>query len=131
MSRVYKCPICGKSYASLQDMYKCAQGCEAKEKEAERNKARETEAMRKAEKEINDLYEALKSKINAFNARYSSFSHYDITITKGIKKKASTNDDEEFLNKTLEGLKNVNPALNYTKTDLETFLKELVEDWGL
>lgn len=128
MERVYKCPICGNTYASLKDMYKCAQKCEAEEMEAEKNKTRE--AMEKAEKEINDLYQTIKSKINDFNTRYPSV-HYDISITRGSKKKTSANDNEEFTNKMLEELKNVNPALNYTKTDLENFLESLIEDWGL
>lgn len=128
MSRVYKCPICGETYTSLQDMYKCAQKCEAKEKEMEEKKTRE--AMEKAERQINDLYQTIKSKINDFNARYPS-AHYDISITRGSKKETPSNDNEEFTNKMYEGLKNVNPALNYTKTDLEEFLEGLIEDWGL
>jgi len=127
MSRVYKCPICGETYTSLQDMYQCAQKCEAKEKEVEEKKTRE--AMKKVEKEINDLYQTLKSKINDFNTRYPSV-HYDISITRGGKK-TSANDNEEFADKMFEELKNANPALNYTKTDLEEFLESLIEDWGL
>jgi hypothetical protein len=68
-NRVYKCPICGKSYTSLNDMYKCAQACEKKEEDDKIEKAKQTdERDRKArEAGIAELYKELNEAISLYN----------------------------------------------------------------
>ena len=117
MERVYHCPICGKTYASLKDMYVCAQACEAKELAKESK----IEADRKAaEKRILDKYEALRTEIHNYNVKYApnSFNlvmkHQGQTLANGG---------------TADKSGDIKSILNYNKpnVNLEAFLKNEIE----
>lgn len=117
MERVYKCPICGNSYASLNDMYICAQKCESKEKENENKIEKERKI---AEQNILSKYEALKTEIHNYNVKYAP-NYFDLIMKH--QGKTLANKDEEVLNK----MKNVKPPLNYnekTSESLEDFLQK-------
>lgn len=117
MERVYKCPICGKTYTSLKDMYMCAQKCEMKETENENKIEKERKI---AEQSILSKYEALKTEIHNYNVKYAP-NCFDLIMKH--QGKTLANKDEEVLNK----MKNVKPPLNYnekTSEDLEDFLQK-------
>ena len=117
MERIYHCPICGKTYTSLTEMYNCARSCEAKEIA---NESKLETERKEAEKAILNQYEKLKTDIHNYNLKYSPNS-FDIFMKHQGQTLAS--------NDTLEKMKNVKPALNYNKkankenVSLEDFLR--------
>ena len=112
MGRVYKCPICGKSYASLTDMYKCAQECEAKENAKAINEA----AMQRRledEAEIRKAYQNLKTKIEKFNRTYES-CFFSISMDYGSK--------------NVTAPRAAAPAQKIGASRLEKFLSDFIKD---
>lgn len=117
MERVYHCPICGKTYASLKDMYVCAQACEAKELAKESK----IEADRKAaEKRILDKYEALRAEIHNYNVKYAPNSFNLVMKHQGQTLANSGTSDKSG---------DIKSILNYNKPNinLEAFLKNEIE----
>lgn len=81
--RIYKCPICGKSYTSLEDMYTCGIKCEKKEKEkieAEKAKLAKSAEFKADENVIQKAYDELYEKIKSFNKKYKGKSSYQISL---------------------------------------------------
>lgn len=113
-NRVYHCPICGKTYASLTDMYHCAQLCESKER------ARESQAeieRANAELDIASKYEKLKAAIAKYNAKYKEYSyelvlkHEGPTLAASSLSATATAKNKESVD--LAKLLNSTPPLNY------------------
>jgi DNA repair exonuclease SbcCD ATPase subunit len=112
MGRVYKCPICGKSYSSLVEMYKCAQECEDKENA----RAIDEAAMQKRfedEAEIREAYQNLKTKIEKFNRTYGNCS-FSISMDYGSK--------------NVTAPRAAAPAQKIGASRLEKFLSDFIKD---
>ena len=119
-TRVYRCPICGKTYASLKDMYICAQNCEAQEIKNENKVEKERAA---AEQGILNKYKALQNEINDYNKKYSSnhFNIIELTMKYRDRIIRTENKDNSRTEKN-----ETKTAFNDTTADneyLESFLK--------
>lgn len=86
----YYCPICGKMYTDLSQMYNCAVECEKKEKTkaavAKINEAKRTNA----EAEIKATYDALIKKITKYNNTFKDYN-YSCTLRHSGKTLAAQN----------------------------------------
>lgn len=100
----YYCPICGKMYTDLSQMYNCAVECEKKEKtKAAVTKANEAKRVN-AEAEIKATYDALIKKITKYNNTFKDYS-YSCTLRHSGKTLAAQNvsiKEKEIDNKTLD-----------------------------
>lgn len=120
-TRVYRCPICGKTYTSLKDMYACAQNCEAQEIKNENDKVEKERIA--AEQSILNKYKALQDEIVDYNKKYASNHFNMIELTMKHRDRINKTKDEH----------NSSPEKNETKTTfndttadneyLESFLK--------
>lgn len=119
-TRVYRCPICGKTYASLKDMYICAQNCEAQEIKNENEVEKERIA---AEQSILNKYKALQNEINDYNKKYASNQFNMIELT--MKHRGKTNKTKNE-NSSSPEKNETKTAFNDTTAEneyLESFLK--------
>lgn len=115
--RIYHCPICGKTYASLSDMYNCAQVCEAKEKAEKITKERDD-----AEAALIKKFTELEQEIVKFNTKYKdSFPEIKLsrgnTLSDNIESKRKQNTPSFNCANKNEKIK------TSTEDSLETFLK--------
>ena len=119
-TRVYRCPICGKTYASLKDMYVCAQNCEAQEIKNENKVEKERIA---AEQSIVNKYKALQNEIIDYNNKYASnhFNKIELTMKYRDRINRTENKDNSRAEKS-----ETKTAFNDATADneyLESFLK--------
>lgn len=121
-TRVYRCPICGKAYTSLKDMYVCAQNCEVQEIKNENEVEKERIA---AEESIVNKYKALQNDIIDYNKKYASnhFNMIELTMKHRdrINKTKDENNSSSEKNKTKTAFNDT--TANDEFLDLESFLK--------
>lgn len=123
VDRVYKCPICGKSYSSLNEMYVCAQGCEKKEENEKIEKAKQAaERDRKArEAGIAELYKELSEAIALYNkesAKKSWGGKYTIKMDFSSTEKPKLNYNADSLEDFLTSKLNLDKEDKTFETDL-------------
>ena len=117
--RKYKCPICGKEWDNLKDMYECALNDETNEENERKIKEQE---QREMEAKIQKDFTALKNLISKYNLNYAPYN-FEVTLTH-YKKKEEVRGTKDW--------KNAVPPLNYksnnpkSDTDLEGFLKDKI-----
>lgn len=119
-TRVYRCPICGKTYASLKDMYVCAQNCEAQEIKNENKVEKERIA---AEQSIVNKYKALQNEIIDYNKKYASNQFNMIELTMKHRDRINKTNDKDS---SQVGKNETKTAFDDTITEneyLESFLK--------
>lgn len=119
--RKYKCPICGKEWDNLKDMYECALNDETNERKTKEKEQREMLMAEKIQKE----FVALQNLVSKYNSEYAPYN-FAVTLTH-YKKKEEACETKDW--------KNAVPPLNYksnsnsnpkSKTDLEGFLKDKI-----
>lgn len=113
--RVYHCPICGKTYVNLKDMYDCALNCEKKEQEAEKKKAGKDALRGATERTIDKHFKTLQKLISEYNKNYSPYSYNLILTHQGgdsLAEKSESILSEDDIKK-LEKLEKELPPLNY------------------
>lgn len=107
MNRIYKCPICGSQYSSLNEMYSCALRCEREEdnKEAERKglEKQKNEELKK----IKENYKNLVNKVNEYNKKYNAhirLNYYTNLNDTPFTIKTTKPEEEENLRELLTAL---------------------------
>jgi len=117
--RKYKCPICGKEWDNLKDMYECALNDETNEENERKIKEQE---QREMEAKIQKDFTALKNLISKYNLNYAPYN-FEVTLTH-YKNKEEVRGTKDW--------KNAVPPLNYksnnpkSDTNLEDFLKDKI-----
>lgn len=102
----YYCPICGKMYTDLSQMYNCAVECEKKEKIKAAVAKINEEKRKKAEAEIKATYDVLIKKIGYYNDTFKDYS-YSCTLRHSGKTLAAQNistKEKEIADKALDKL---------------------------
>lgn len=119
-TRVYRCPICGKTYASLKDMYVCAQNCEAQEIKNENKVEKERIA---AEQSIVNKYKALQNEIIDYNKKYAS-NHFDkIELTMKYRDRINRTENKDNFRAEKNETKTASNDATADNEYLESFLK--------
>lgn len=125
-NRKYKCPICGKEYDTLEEMYNCAQICDANIKEKEKSEKREV-----SEKVILEKYNELKSMIAAYSKEFPGYSYEIVLKHNGLTLSAKPeNKETSKYNETFAKFLNENdcvPPLNFNSKSSNDNLEEMLK----